>query len=78
MADFWAFNIAGYFLPFILRAKGVDTGTQTVDETYRSYVWIYLPGITATFVAAAVSLRLLLLYYSLLKLSDHGDPSVRP
>jgi len=40
MADFWAFNIAGFFLPLILRAKGVDTGTQSVGDTYRSYVWI--------------------------------------
>lgn len=41
-------------MPYILRAKGVDTGSQSVGETYRSYVWIYLPGVTATFVAAAI------------------------
>ncbi len=39
MSDFWAFSIAGYFLPLILRAKGVDT-SQSVTDTYRSYVWI--------------------------------------
>ena len=39
MSDFWAFNIAGYFLPLILRAKGVDV-EQSTDDTYRSYVWI--------------------------------------
>ena len=71
MSDFWAFSIAGYFLPLILRAKGVDT-TQSVADTYRSYVWICqlwgsnhmsdidvladLPGVTATFLAAAVSI----------------------
>ena len=50
MSDFWSFSIAGYFLPLILRAKGVDT-SRTVSETYRSYVWIYLPGVTAPLVS---------------------------
>ncbi|ORX38559.1 major facilitator superfamily domain-containing protein [Kockovaella imperatae] len=59
MADFWAFNIAGYFLPLILRAKGVNT-SQSIDDTYRSYVWISdlslldLPGVTAPILAAAL------------------------
>ena len=69
MADFWSFSIAGYFLPLILRAKGVDTFQSTAD-TYRSYIWICepqfcfviswlmrsdLPGVTATMFATAVS-----------------------
>jgi hypothetical protein len=39
MADFWSFSIAGFFLPLILRAKGVATKQSTAD-TYRSYIWI--------------------------------------
>lgn len=39
MSLFWSFSIAGYFLPLILRQKGVDTDQSTAD-TYRSYVWI--------------------------------------
>ena len=50
MSDFWSFSIAGYFLPLILRAKGVDT-SRSVADTYRSYVWIYLPGVTAPLVS---------------------------
>ncbi|WVR07599.1 hypothetical protein IAU60_004641 [Kwoniella sp. DSM 27419] len=51
MSLFWSFSLAGYFLPLILRAKGVDANGSVAD-TYRSYVWIYLPGVTATLVAA--------------------------
>ncbi|ORY35640.1 major facilitator superfamily domain-containing protein [Naematelia encephala] len=51
IADFWSFSVVGYFLPLILRDKGVDAEQSTAD-TYRSYVWIYLPGVTATLVAA--------------------------
>nr|XP_031859983.1 uncharacterized protein CI109_004590 [Kwoniella shandongensis]KAA5527055.1 hypothetical protein CI109_004590 [Kwoniella shandongensis] len=51
MSLFWAFSIAGYFLPLILRAKGVDTGAS-ITETYTAYVWIYLPSVTATLTAA--------------------------
>jgi hypothetical protein len=40
MSDFWSFNIAGYFLPLILRARGIDTAGQSVADTYRSYVYI--------------------------------------
>ena len=39
MADFWSFSIAGFFLPLILRAKGVDM-SQSISATYRSYIWI--------------------------------------
>ncbi|OCF37914.1 hypothetical protein I316_00138 [Kwoniella heveanensis BCC8398] len=51
MALFWSFAIAGFFLPLILRAKGVDADGSVAD-TYRSYIYIYLPGVTATLVAA--------------------------
>ncbi|WVF72785.1 hypothetical protein IAT40_007603 [Kwoniella sp. CBS 6097] len=51
MALFWSFAIAGFFLPLILRAKGIDADGSVAD-TYRSYIYIYLPGVTATLVAA--------------------------
>ncbi|VDB92067.1 unnamed protein product [Peniophora sp. CBMAI 1063] len=50
MSDFWSFSIAGYFLPLILRAKGVDT-SRSISDTYRSYVWIYPPGVTTPLVS---------------------------
>jgi len=50
MADFWSFSLAGFFLPLILKAKGVAT-TKSIAETYRSYIWIYLPGVTAPLVS---------------------------
>ncbi|VDB85519.1 unnamed protein product [Peniophora sp. CBMAI 1063] len=50
MSDFWSFSIAGYFLPLILRAKGIDT-SRTLAQTYRSYIYIYLPGVSAPLVA---------------------------
>ncbi|WVQ99983.1 hypothetical protein IAU59_007126 [Kwoniella sp. CBS 9459] len=51
MALFWSFAIAGFFLPLILRAKGIDAD-GSVSDTYKSYIYIYLPGVTATLVAA--------------------------
>lgn len=51
MADFWSFSIAGFFLPLLLKAKGADAN-QSVADTYRSYVWIYLPGVTAPIIAS--------------------------
>ncbi|GAA5846082.1 hypothetical protein JCM3766R1_001361 [Sporobolomyces carnicolor] len=47
MSLFWSFSIAGGFLPLILRQKGVDT-SASLDTTYRNYVIVYLPGVTAT------------------------------
>ena len=40
MADFWSFSVAGYFLPLILRAKGIEASHSTTADTYRSYVYI--------------------------------------
>jgi len=45
MGDYWSFNLAGNFLPLILLRNNVDSGTGTVTDTYRQYVYIYLPGI---------------------------------
>ncbi|GAA5851807.1 hypothetical protein JCM8547_000061 [Rhodosporidiobolus lusitaniae] len=51
MSLFFSFSIAGGYLPLILRQKGIDT-SMSLNETYRSYVIIYLPGITATIFGA--------------------------
>jgi len=39
MAYFWSFSVAGYFLPILLAQQGVDNG-QTLEQTYRNYIWI--------------------------------------
>lgn len=57
MSLFWSFSIAGGYLPLILRQKGIDTSTS-LDTTYRNYVIVYLPGVTATILGAVVSLQL--------------------
>ncbi|WWC63279.1 uncharacterized protein I303_105879 [Kwoniella dejecticola CBS 10117] len=54
MALFWSFALAGYFLPLILKAKGIDA-EGSIEDTYRSYIWIYTPGVTATLVAAWIT-----------------------
>jgi hypothetical protein len=43
--------LAGYFLPIILLQNNVSSGANTVTETYRQYVYIYLPGIIGAIVA---------------------------
>lgn len=43
--DYWSFNLAGEFLPIVLLRNNVSSGQQTVTDTYRQYVYIYLPGI---------------------------------
>jgi hypothetical protein len=57
MGDYWSFNLAGAYLPVILLANNVSTGRGTVTETYRQYVYIYLPGILGA-VLALVSIQL--------------------
>ncbi|KAI5359945.1 Putative major facilitator, sugar transporter, major facilitator superfamily [Septoria linicola] len=44
MGDYWSFNLAGQFLPIILLRNEVTTD-GSVTETYRHYIYIYLPGI---------------------------------
>ncbi|GAA5890537.1 hypothetical protein JCM6882_002953 [Rhodosporidiobolus microsporus] len=51
MSLFWAFSIAGGYLPLILRQKGIDTKVS-LDTTYRNYVIVKLPGITATILGS--------------------------
>lgn len=57
MGDYWSFNLAGSYLPIILLRNEVDSGQGTVTETYRHYVYIYLPGILGA-VLALISVQL--------------------
>jgi len=43
MSYFWSFSVAGFFLPILLAQQGVDQG-QSVEETYRNYIWICEPS----------------------------------
>ncbi|KAL9059715.1 MAG: hypothetical protein Q9162_001016 [Coniocarpon cinnabarinum] len=45
ICDYWGFTVAQYFLPQIVAAKNSAAGALSLKATYRSYVWIYLPGI---------------------------------
>ncbi len=51
MGDYWSFNLAGAYLPIILLQNNVSTGQATVTDTYRQYVYIYLPGILGAALA---------------------------
>lgn len=57
MGDYWSFNLAGEYLPIILLRNNVDKGQGTTEETYRQYVYIYLPGILGA-VLALISVQL--------------------
>ncbi|KIV87936.1 hypothetical protein PV10_09215 [Exophiala mesophila] len=57
MGDYWSFNLAGAYLPIVLLQFNVSTGSGTVTETYRQYVYIYLPGILGA-VLALISVQL--------------------
>ncbi|KAJ9636629.1 hypothetical protein H2204_005229 [Knufia peltigerae] len=65
--DYWGFTIAGAFLPTILSRKGRSLGL-TVDETYRSYLFIYVCGIPGVLAGTLIygQRRLALLASSLL------------
>ncbi|KAK8843945.1 hypothetical protein IAR55_006737 [Kwoniella newhampshirensis] len=51
MGDYWSFNLAGSFLPVVLLRNNVSSGSGTVTDTYRQYVYIYLPGIIGAVLA---------------------------
>lgn len=53
MWDFWGFTIAGYYLPTILRIKGTELGLS-LEQTYRSYIYIYIFGIPGVLAGAAI------------------------
>ncbi|KAE9967622.1 hypothetical protein BLS_006267 [Venturia inaequalis] len=44
ICDFWGFTVAGTYLPTIVAQKNGALNVS-LKETYRSYVYIYLPGI---------------------------------
>ena len=56
MGDYWSFNLAGEFLPIILLRHGTSAGVA-VSETYKHYIYIYLPGIVGA-VLALISVQL--------------------
>ena len=45
ICDYWGFTVAGFYLPTIVAAKNSAAGATSLEDTYRSYVYIYLPGI---------------------------------
>ncbi len=51
--DFWAFSIAGVFLPQILIQKGAEADIP-LSQTYANFPAIYAPGIAACLLAAAM------------------------
>lgn len=53
MWDYWGFTIAGSFLPQILLRKGHELGLTT-DETYRSYIYIYIFGIPGVLLGTTI------------------------
>lgn len=57
MGDYWSFNLAGSFLPIILLRNEVSDGSGSVAETYRHYIYIYLPGILGA-ILGLVSVQL--------------------
>ncbi|RAO71442.1 uncharacterized protein BHQ10_007454 [Talaromyces amestolkiae] len=50
MGDYWSFTLAGSFLPIVLLRNNVSSGVD-VTETYRQYIYIYLPGIIGAILA---------------------------
>lgn len=53
MFDFWGFTLAGYYLPYLIRAKGASIGL-TLKETYRSYIYIYLFGLPGVLLGTTI------------------------
>lgn len=53
MWDYWGFTIAGSFLPTILLRKGTDLGLTT-DDTYRSFIYIYIFGIPGVLLGTTI------------------------
>jgi len=51
--DFWGFTLAGGYLPSIIAAKNVVIN-RDLKHTYRSYVYIYLPGIVGVLLGGAM------------------------
>ncbi|KAL1306995.1 hypothetical protein AAFC00_005625 [Neodothiora populina] len=49
--DFWGFTLAGTYLPSVLAYKNKDINLS-LRFTYRSYIYIYLPGIVGVMLGA--------------------------
>jgi hypothetical protein len=47
------FTVVGAFLPAILRDKGTELGLS-LDDTYRSYIYIYLFGIPGVLLGTTI------------------------
>ncbi|KAF3398014.1 hypothetical protein F1880_006506 [Penicillium rolfsii] len=59
MGDYWSFTLAGSFLPIVLLRNNIGSGGN-VTETYRQYIYIYLPGILgAIFALFSIQLPLI-------------------
>jgi len=52
ISDFFAFNLAGGFLPLILQRRGQEAA-QSITTTYQQYCIIYSPGIIGSLLATA-------------------------
>lgn len=51
--DYWAFTLAGLYLPQILAIKNSSINL-TLRFTYRSYIYIYLPGTVGVLIGASM------------------------
>jgi len=51
ICDFWGFTLAGTYLPTILALKNGNINVS-LRQTYRDYVYIYLPGIVGVLAGA--------------------------
>jgi len=49
ICDFWGFTVAGTYLPTIVAQKNGALNVS-LKETYRSYIYIYLPGIVSVLI----------------------------
>lgn len=57
--NYWSFTLAGAFLPIILLRNNIENGLS-VSETYREYIYIYLPGVLGA-ICVVFSIQLPLL-----------------
>lgn len=53
ICDYWGFTVAGFYLPQIIALKN-GALNKSLRYTYRSYVYIYLPGIIGVLLGAAL------------------------
>ncbi|KAF2727885.1 MFS general substrate transporter [Polyplosphaeria fusca] len=51
ICDYWGFTVAGYYLPRIIALKN-GALNLSLRYTYRSYIYIYLPGVVGVLLGA--------------------------